>query len=113
MGQIDTIFEKLHPIEHKKQKKRAMTNEYHIEGTSFSTITINNNWQTALHVDNGDYKEGFGNLTVIENGKYTGGFTGFPQFGVAVDVRTSDYLSMDVHQWHCNTPFIGKNFSRL
>ena len=29
---------------------------------------------------------------------------GFPQYGVAVDVRQGDFLAMDVHQWHCNTP---------
>ena len=27
-----------------------------------------------------------------------------PQFGVAVDVRTQDFLGMDVHQFHSNTP---------
>ena len=26
------------------------------------------------------------------------------KYGVAVDVRQGDFLAMDVHQWHCNTP---------
>ena len=37
---------------------------------------------------------------------YEGCYTGFPQYGVAVDVRTGDFLAMDVHQWHCNTEFV-------
>ena len=46
----------------------------------------------------------FGNLTVIERGKYHGGYTIFPQYGVAIDLRKNDFVAMDVHQWHCNTP---------
>ena len=45
----------------------------------------------------------FGNLTVLERGKYHGGYTVFPQFGIGVDARSGDFLSMDVHQWHSNT----------
>ena len=36
-------------------------------------------------------------------GEYSGGYTLFPQYGIGVDVRTGDFLAMDVHQWHCNT----------
>ena len=75
-----------------------------IPDTSFSTITINRNFRTALHKDAGDFKGGFGNLTVIQRGMYHGGYTVFPQFGIGVDVRSNDFLAMDVHQWHSNTP---------
>ena len=93
------------PESYEKQNNRAEKKPHlKIPGTSFSTITINRNFRTALHRDAGDYKEGFGNLTVIERGKYHGGYTIFPQFGVAVDVRSNDFLAMDVHQWHSNTP---------
>jgi hypothetical protein len=54
-------------------------------------------------MDAGDLREGFGNLTVIERGKYDGGFTLFPRFKVGVNLRTGDFLAMDVHEWHCNT----------
>ena len=69
-------------------------------------MTINHNWRTALHKDAGDLKEGFGNLVVLEEGKYKGGETGFPQYGVCVDVRQGDFLAMDVHEWHCNTKLL-------
>jgi hypothetical protein len=54
-------------------------------------------------MDDGDFKEGYGNLSVIERGKYTGGATIFPRFRVGFIVRTGDFLAMDVHEWHCNT----------
>ena len=57
-----------------------------------------------MHKDLGDDVEGFGNLAVIEHGKYKGGETCFPQYGIGVDVRTTDILFMDVHEWHANLP---------
>ena len=102
---IDNMFQKLIPDSYEKQITQANKKPHlKIPNTAFSTITINRNFRTALHRDAGDYKDGFGNLTVIERGKYHGGYTIFPQFGVAVDVRNGDFLAMDVHQWHSNTP---------
>ena len=98
-------FKKLIPESYKKQLDRANLKPHlKIKDTCFSTITINRNFRTALHKDAGDFKDGFGNLCVIERGKYHGGYTCFPQFGVAVNVRSGDFLAMDVHQWHSNTP---------
>tara|TARA_B100001093_G_C26782577_1_gene995281 strand:- start:549 stop:1736 length:1188 start_codon:yes stop_codon:yes gene_type:complete len=102
---IDTLFKKLIPDAHEKQLTRANTKPHlKIPKTSFSTITINRNFRTALHKDAGDFKDGFGNLTVIERGKYHGGYTVFPQFGIGVNIRNNDFCAMDVHQWHSNTP---------
>ena len=101
---IDSMFEKLIPEAYQKQLSRANEKSHlKIPETAFSTITINRNFRTALHKDAGDFSEGFGNLTVIERGSYHGGYTVFPQFGVGVDVRSGDFLAMDVHQWHSNT----------
>jgi hypothetical protein len=33
-----------------------------------------------------------------------GGYLGFPQFKILIKVLPGDFLLMDVHQWHCNTP---------
>ena len=108
---IDRLFEHLVPSAHKKQLERAKkTPKYTIADTSFSTITMNYSWRTGMHKDSGDYHEGYGNLVVCEDpdnpNTYTGCYTGFPQYGVAVDVRDGDFLAMDVHEWHCNTEFI-------
>ena len=102
---IDKLFKRLIPDSHQRQLDRANQKPHlKIPKTSFSTVTINRNFRTAMHRDAGDFKEGFGNLTVIERGKYHGGYTIFPQYGVAIDLRKNDFVAMDVHQWHCNTP---------
>jgi hypothetical protein len=77
---------------------------YRIADTAFSTLTVNMNFRTALHKDAGDYEGGFGNLSVIEWGRYHGGETLLPRFGIGFNVRTGDFLALDVHEWHCNAP---------
>ena len=102
---IDSEFKKLVPDAHKKQKAAvAKKSMYQIADTAFSTLTVNMNFRTALHKDAGDYSDGFGNLTVIEWGKYHGGETMFPRFGVGFNLRTGDFIAMDVHEWHTNAP---------
>ena len=102
---IDNQFKALVPAAHKKQlaevSKKPM---YQIGDTAFSTLTVNSNFRTALHKDAGDYRDGFGNLSVIEWGKYHGGETLFPRFGVGFNIRTGDFVAMDVHEWHTNAP---------
>jgi len=110
----DNLFKKLIPDKYKIQKERAdKTPDFIIPDTAYSTVTINYSWRTGLHKDSGDLKDGFGNLIVIEDpnneNEYNGCYLGFPQYGVCVDLRTGDYLAMDVHEWHCNTEFIPKN----
>ena len=102
---IDEQFKKLVPEAHAKQLKAIRAkNTYQIGKTAFSTITVNQNFRTALHKDAGDFREGFGNLSVIEWGKYHGGYTVFPRYRIGFDVRTGDFLAMDVHEWHTNSP---------
>jgi len=102
---IDKIFKKLIPDAHQRQLERADTKPHlKIPKTCFSTVTINRNFRTALHRDAGDFKGGFGNLTVIERGKYHGGYTLFPQYGIGINIRNNNFCAMDVHQWHSNTP---------
>ena len=75
-----------------------------IADTAFTTVTVNRNFRTGLHRDVGDLKEGFGNIIVLEGGDpYRGGYTVFPKFRVAMDVRTGDFVGMDVHEFHGNT----------
>jgi hypothetical protein len=113
--EIDKLYKKYIPGSYKKQYDKAKQTYFRVGKTSFTTITTNVNFQTTIHTDKGDDAEGFGNLAVIENGKYTGGETCFPQYGIAVDVRSSDILFMDVHQWHGNLPIksITKDAKRL
>jgi len=102
---IDQQLKLLLPQYHHYQHIKAHQTEFVINNTAFSTITVNANFRTALHKDSGDYKEGFGTLAVCGN-NYTGGYTMFPQYLVGVDMRSGDFLAMNVHEWHCNSPII-------
>jgi hypothetical protein len=102
--EIDTYYEKIVPDHYKKQHRKAKQTYFKIADTAFTTVTTNVNYKTTIHTDRGDDAEGFGNLVVIEHGKYTGGETCFPQYGVGVNVRSGDVLFMDVHEWHGNLP---------
>lgn len=101
---INDLFKKLVPDRYKAQYKQAHENpSFQIGDTAFSSVTMNRNFRTGLHMDDGDLRAGFGNLSVIQRGKYEGGFTLFPRYKIGVDLRTGDFLAMDVHEWHCNT----------
>jgi hypothetical protein len=102
--EIDSYYEKIVPDHYKKQHRKAKQTHFKIADTAFTTVTTNVNYKTAIHTDRGDDAEGFGNLVVIERGKYTGAETCFPQYGVGVNVRTGDVLFMDVHEWHGTLP---------
>ena len=112
---VDHLYKKYTPEHYARQNRKARQTHFKIPGTSFTTITTNVNFRTSIHKDKGDDEEGFGNLVVIENGKYKGGETCFPQFGLGVDVRTGDVIFMDVHEWHGNLPIkpVDKDAKRL
>jgi hypothetical protein len=88
------IVEKTHP-------------DFYISGTVFTTVTVNKNFPTRVHKDAGDYAPGFGVLTVLRAGKYTGGYFCYPEYRLAVDMGSGDVLLSDVHTWHGNTPIKG------
>ena len=117
VAEVNTQYKKLVPELYNKQYTRAsMVPQFQIENTAYSTITVNYDWRTSIHKDKNDYDEGFGNLTVLEKAKsghpdckgYTGGYIAFPKFGVCIDIRQTDALAMDVHQYHANTEIIGE-----
>ena len=102
--EIDKLFKKLVPDRYKKQYAQAHAKpQFQIADTAFSSVTMNRNFRTGLHMDDGDLRQGFGNLSVIERGKYEGGYTLFPRYKIGFDLRTGDFLAMDVHERHCNT----------
>lgn len=101
---IDKLYKLLVPSVYKQQRMLADETAYKIPNTAFSTITTNLNLVTAIHKDRGNVKNSFGNLVVIEKGKYEGGYTCYPEYGIGVDVRSGDFLAMDVHRYHGNLP---------
>lgn len=101
---IANCYKELCPIEYNSQMMlfKDSPSGFQIGNTPFTTVTSNYNWRTSCHKDKGDYSGGMGNLTIL-GGDFKGGFIGFPQFDIAVDLRPRDTAIMDVHQWHCNT----------
>lgn len=104
--QVSNLYKELIPDKWLYQKSyiEKTSKDFVIEGTVFTTVTVNKNWQTAVHTDKGDLKGGFGNLVVIRKGKYTGGYFVLVKWGVAFDLNNMDVLFTDVHQVHGNTP---------
>ena len=103
---VDIAYSKLMPENYQLQRDEAdrTSQDFVIKNTAFTTVTVNKNWQTAVHKDKGDFEKGFGNLVVLRQGKYLGGYFVVPKWGVAFDVQNCDLLLVDVHQWHGNTP---------
>lgn len=114
---VDSQYKKLMPEHYKLQREMAdkTSQDFVIKGTSFTTVTVNKNWQTAVHKDAGDFKDGFGNLTALRSGNYSGGHFVVVRWGCGFDLRNGDLLLVDVHQWHGNTPIIKeeRNATRL
>lgn len=81
--------------------------EWVIEGTPFTTVTVNNTYPTGMHTDKGDLDQGFSTLaTIRRGGAYTGGHLLFPEYRVAVNMGDGDLLLMDAHEWHANTDIV-------
>lgn len=77
--------------------------DWMIEGTPFTTITLNNTYSTGVHQDKGDLDEGFSCLAVARHGDYAGGSLTFPEYRLAADMQDGDLILMDAHAWHGNT----------
>ncbi len=103
---VDNKYSELMPEHYALQREVAdnTAQDFVIKDTAFTTITVNKNWQTAVHTDKGDFEKGFGNLVVLREGLYKGGYFVIPQWAVAFDMQNCDLLLCDVHQWHGNTP---------
>lgn len=108
---IDQYYRDLMPEYYKKQRTAAdkTSKDFVIPDTSFTTITVNKNYITAVHKDSGDFKQGFGNLVALRKGYYQGCYFTFPRWGIGFDMQNGDLLMCDVHEWHGNTPMIAEN----
>ena len=109
---VDAFFKQHAPARYKIQKKMAekSSQDFIIKDTAFSTVTVNKNFRTAGHFDNGDLKEGFGNLGVISQGQYDGAITVIPRYGIGLDLKDGDLAIFDVHELHGNTETTTKTF---
>lgn len=78
----------------------------------FTTITINRNFQTAIHKDKGNFN-GYALLTASHIGElFEGGKLVFPEYNLAVSLKQGDVLVANVGElYHGNEPFVFKEGS--
>lgn len=105
---VNDLFKEHLPARWEAQKSFADKTDpnWIINGTVFSTLTINKNFRTSCHKDAGDLHEGFGCLSIITEGPMSGGKLVFPDFKVAAELRTGDLILFDPHEFHGNTQII-------
>lgn len=105
--EVDKFYKELAPEHYALQKKYADATDvnYVIQGTTFTTVTVNKNFRTAVHKDSGDLKGGLGNLSCYREGTFDGCYFCLPEYRIAVDMQMGDMLFVDVHKWHGNTQF--------
>ncbi len=101
----DAGFREHMPDRWQAQKEYAMRTspDWVIPQSTFTTVTVNRNFQTATHKDAGDLKAGFGVMSCLRNDRFDGAYLVFPAFRVAVDFAHGSLCLADVHEWHSNT----------
>lgn len=105
---VSDQYKKLIPKKYKEMETKAnKVKKYIVPDTIFSTITVNKNFQTAMHKDKKDTGK-LGNLVVFHEGKVSGGYMLFPQYKIGIKVQDRDFLIMDVHEYHTNTSITDK-----
>ncbi len=106
---VDSLFRTHMPERHAAQLSVASTTPgYAIEGTAFSTVTVNLNFATACHRDSGDLAEGAGVITCFTSGEFAGGTLVFPKWNLGFNLSTGDVLLCNVHELHGNLPLVGE-----
>jgi hypothetical protein len=106
---VDMQFQRHFPAQWWHQMYAAMfTRGYIMRGTSFSTMTINKNFRTAVHKDQGDLLGSFGVMTVFKTPGFTGGHLIVPKYRVSIPYGNGDICFLNVHEWHGNSEIHGE-----
>ena len=105
---VDEVYRKNLPDIYEIQNEAVSKTkpEWVIPGTGFTTVTINKNWRTFGHPDEGNLKGAFSAMTCMAQG-LTGGELIFPRFQCAVEWGNGDVLLTDASELHGNAPFLG------
>jgi hypothetical protein len=105
--QVSELFKQHIPARYKAQKDFVdnLSQDFVIDGSVYTTVTVNNCTAAAAHQDKGDLKAGFGALACLRKGNYTGSELVFLQYRIAVDLHDRDLLFFDPHLWHANVEF--------
>lgn len=83
---------------------RHVSQDFKYKDSIFTTVTVNLIVRRAYHTDDDDFREGVGNLVVLELGRDESGILMMPRERVAFLVRPTDCLLMKVHHMCGNLP---------
>jgi hypothetical protein len=115
LNKLNDQFRELLPIRWGNQRAEAekLDPRFLIDGTVFTTLTVNHNWRTACHRDAGDLHEGFSNICALGKG-WEGGEFILPEFRIAVKLQPGDMLLVNNHGGiHGNDALVGDNNDRM
>ena len=105
--EVEEAFKKTDKSKYEFQKDMASKSPFTFGDTCFSTMTINYDFRTAAHKDKGDLVNSLSTLTIFEDkpNNYQGFYLGLPEYKVCFDIRDSDTLVFNAHEFHCNTEY--------
>jgi len=107
---IDRAFQLALPERYAIQKEyvEQIHPAFRIPDTVFTTVTVNTNYRTYAHRDQGNLRQGFSNLLIMGYGKpFSGGHFILPEFGVEFPLKPRDLLFVQNDEYiHSNTPII-------
>ena len=115
LNKLNDQFRELLPVRWGNQRREAdkLDPRFLIDGTVFTTLTVNHNWRTACHRDAGDLNEGFSNICALGNG-WQGGEFMLPEYRIAVKLQPGDMLLVNNHGGiHGNDALIGDDNDRM
>jgi hypothetical protein len=96
--EVNTIFKETLPAKFQVLMDRfskVKDERYNLFGTAFTTATINNNFQVAMHRDGNNAEGAVAALCVMEIGDWKGGEFVFPELGIGFDIRAGDIFIGD------------------
>ena len=119
LHKLNDQFAKLIPGRWRAQNAEAnkLDPRFRIDGTVFTTLTVNHNWRTACHRDAGDLTTGFSNICGVtgpEGKGWRGGQFILPQYRIAINLQPGDMLLVNNHEGiHGNDELIGDDNDRM
>lgn len=119
LQKLNSQFRELIPGRWKAQNEQAskLDDRFRIDGTVFTTLTVNHNWRTACHRDAGDLTTGFSNICGVTgpDGKgWRGGQFILPEYRIAINLQPGDMLLVNNHEGiHGNDELIGDDNDRM
>jgi hypothetical protein len=119
LHKLDNQFHDLIPNRWRNQSVQAnkLDPRFRIDGTVFTTLTVNHNWRTACHRDAGDLTTGFSNICGVtgpEGKGWRGGQFILPEYRIAINLQPGDMLLVNNHEGiHGNDELIGDDNDRM